>query len=63
MKKLIKTMCKENLIVSMSEGRRLILGGAVKVDGERVDDIDADISPGQHKIAIGKKVEKTLTSE
>ena len=42
--KLLKKMAEEKIITSMSEGRRLILGGVIKVDGKPVTDIDAEVT-------------------
>ena len=42
--KLISIMVKNKLVVSNGEGRRMITQGAVKLDGEKVDDIHFSIS-------------------
>jgi tyrosyl-tRNA synthetase len=45
-----------------SEGRRLIKQGAVKVDGEKVSNIDTELSPGgSHLLQIGKRRFKKVT--
>lgn len=40
---------------SSSEGRRLIQGGGVKVDGERVGDIKAGLAAGRYLLQSGKR--------
>jgi tyrosyl-tRNA synthetase len=45
-----------------SEGRRLIKQGAVKVDGEKVSKIDAELAPGgSHLLQVGKRRFKKVT--
>ena len=44
------------LTASTSESRRMIKQGAVKIDGERVDDQAAELAPGgSHVIQVGKR--------
>jgi tyrosyl-tRNA synthetase len=45
-----------------SEGRRLIKQGAVKIDGEKVSNIDTELSPGgSHLLQVGKRRFKKVT--
>jgi tyrosyl-tRNA synthetase len=45
-----------------SEGRRLIKQGAVKVDGEKVSNIDTELAPGgSHLLQVGKRRFKKVT--
>lgn len=67
-KKLIEIMSDNNMILSLSEGRRLIQCHAVKVDGEVCNDpqkmIDLDgKSKKEIKISVGKKKEIVLNSK
>ena len=43
------------LCSSNSEGRRLVQGGGVRVDGAVVKDPDATLGPGQHLLQVGKQ--------
>ena len=36
---LLDLLCELNFVPSRSEGKRLILGGGVKIDGEKITDI------------------------
>jgi tyrosyl-tRNA synthetase len=51
---LVRALLDAQLVASMSEGRRLITQGAVKVDGERVVDPKAELPPGTHLVQVGK---------
>ena len=51
---LLRAMVEAQLVASTSEGRRLISQGAVRVDGERVSDPKAELTPGTHLVQVGK---------
>jgi tyrosyl-tRNA synthetase len=51
---LVRAMLDAQLVASISEGRRLITQGAVKVDGERVSDPKAELAVGTHLVQVGK---------
>ncbi len=53
-KKLVDRLFEDGLIVSKSQARRLIKQGAIKVDGEKVTDLDKNIKP-ESKLQVGKK--------
>jgi tyrosyl-tRNA synthetase len=51
-----KLLATVGLASSTSEGRRLIRGGGVRVDGERVAGDDATLEPGgEHLLQVGKR--------
>ncbi len=52
---LATALCEAGVCASNSEGRRLIQGGGVKVDGERVDDPKAVLAPGRYLLQAGKR--------
>jgi len=54
-KDILKILADEDLVVSMSQGRRLIQQGAVKVDGKIVGSPMAKIEDGEHTICVGKE--------
>lgn len=45
-----------NLMVSMSEGRRVVCMGGIKVNGETITDISATVESGD-RIQIGKRID------
>jgi len=52
---LAKTLAQLGLAASGSEARRLIAQGGVSVDGERVSDPNAKLTPGVHLVKVGKR--------
>jgi tyrosyl-tRNA synthetase len=52
---LAKTLAQLGLAASGSEARRLIAQGGVSVEGERVSDPNARLSPGVHLLKVGKR--------
>jgi len=60
MKLVTKALAENDLVVSLSEGRRLIQQGAIKLDGEIVGSTIAEVRPGTHRISIGKHKSKTI---
>ena len=56
--KLVKALA-ENGCVSCSMARRAIFQGAVSIDDERIEDIDADVKEGQ-TVRLGKIKEFVL---
>ena len=51
---LVRALLDAQLVASTSDARRLITQGAVKVDGERVTDPKAELTPGTHLVQVGK---------
>lgn len=52
------------LVASNSEGRRLILQGAVEVDGERVSGLDRDLEAGRcYLVRVGKRLFRQVVVE
>jgi ribosomal protein S4 len=54
MKPLIKILQEHNLVISLSESRRLVCMGGVKVNGKLCEDLDCEVETGD-LIEIGKK--------
>ncbi len=54
--RLINMLVDKNLVSSMSEARRLIVQGAIKVDGEVTTDLDREVSFWENTISVGKHV-------
>src|SRR5436190_18482380 len=52
---LARTLAQLGLAASGSEARRLIAQGGVSVEGERVSDPNAKLSPGVHLVKVGKR--------
>jgi tyrosyl-tRNA synthetase len=52
---LAKTLAQLGLAASGSEARRLIAQGGVSIEGERVSDPNAKLSPGVHLVKVGKR--------
>ncbi|MCA8948546.1 MAG: tyrosine--tRNA ligase [Planctomycetes bacterium] len=48
-------MALANLCASNSEGRRLVQGGGVRVDGEVVKDVKHGLPPGSYVVQVGKR--------
>jgi len=53
-KSLIRLLQENKLTISLSEGRRLVCMGAVKVNGELCEDLNRDVEVGD-LIEVGKK--------
>ena len=54
--KLVDLLCKSGLASSRSEARRLIQQGGVRLDDERVQDLDAEVVPdGASVLQVGKR--------
>jgi len=51
---LVRALVDAGLAASMSEARRLIAQGAVKVDLERITDSKAELTVGTHSVQVGK---------
>jgi ribosomal protein S4 len=56
MTNILQVLQKEGFIVSLSQGRRLVLQHAVSVDGVPVVEVDAEVSEDTHTIKVGKKI-------
>jgi len=52
---LAAALARAGLCDSNSAGRRLIAGGGVRVDGERVADPLAELAPGSYLLQAGKR--------
>lgn len=57
-----KILVAEGLIVSMSEGRRLLMCDAVEVNGQTVDFENCDVSIGD-VVKVGHRGEFRVTEE
>lgn len=53
--KLVDLLCTLGLASSKSNARRLIQQGGVRLDDERIDDIEALVNPGEHVLQVGKR--------
>ena len=62
MKSVLKTLADEGMVISLSEGRRLISQGAIKLDGEPVMNSMQEIPDGEHVVCVGNKICKKITS-
>jgi len=51
---LVRALLDGQLVGSLSEARRLITQGAVKVNGERISDPKGELEVGQHLVLVGK---------
>lgn len=51
---LVRALVEAGLVSSNSEARRLINQGALRVDGNRVRELDAALEPGSHAVRAGK---------
>ena len=58
---LVRALLDAQLIASISEGRRLVTQGAVKVAGARVTDPKAELTTGTHLVQVGKLRAARLT--
>ncbi|MCB9889993.1 MAG: tyrosine--tRNA ligase, partial [Planctomycetes bacterium] len=52
---LANALAQGGLCGSSSEGRRLLKGGGVRVDGAKVDDERATLGPGSYLLQSGKR--------
>ena len=57
---LVKVLVAAGMTPSSSEARRMIQQGAVDIDGERVADINARMTPGEHLVRVGKRAFKRV---
>jgi tyrosyl-tRNA synthetase len=57
---LVRVLVAAGMTPSSSEARRMIRQGAVDVDGERVADVNARITHGDHLVRVGKRVFKRV---
>jgi tyrosyl-tRNA synthetase len=57
----VRALVDAQLVASMNEGRRLVTQGAVKVNGERVSDLKAELPLGTHLVQVGKLRAARLT--
>jgi tyrosyl-tRNA synthetase len=58
---LVRALTDAQLTASTSEARRLITQGAVKVNGDRVSDLKAELPVGTHVVQVGKLRAARLT--
>jgi tyrosyl-tRNA synthetase len=58
---LVRALTDAQLTASTSEARRLVTQGAVKVNGERVSDLKAELPVGTHAVQVGKLRAARLT--
>ena len=52
---LINMIQREGFVVSLSQARRLVHQGAVRLNGETIKDIDTEIVPDGQTLQVGKK--------
>jgi tyrosyl-tRNA synthetase len=57
---LVRVLVAAGMTPSSSEARRMIRQGAVDVDGERVADVNARLTHGDHLVRVGKRVFKRV---
>jgi tyrosyl-tRNA synthetase len=57
---LVKVLVAAGMTPSSSEARRMIRQGAVDIDGERVADVNARMTRGEHLVRVGKRVFKRV---
>jgi tyrosyl-tRNA synthetase len=55
-----KALAQASLVKSTTEGRRRIEAGAVKVDGEKVSNVDQKLGPGSYVVKAGKREWATI---
>lgn len=53
--RLLDLLRQKRLLVSLSQGRRVVSQGGVRVDGEVITDVDYIITPDHTNISVGKK--------
>jgi len=53
---LTKILAERDLVISMSQSRRVVCVGHVKVNGEVIKDISTEVKPGD-RIQVGKREE------
>ena len=58
---LVRALTEAQLTASTSDARRLITQGAVKVNGEKVSDLKAELPVGTHVVQVGKLRAARLT--
>lgn len=58
---LYKIITSSNLTKSGSEFRRLVSQGGVKLNDQKVQDVEMKLSPGEHVIQVGKRVFARIT--
>ncbi|MBL7068152.1 MAG: tyrosine--tRNA ligase [Candidatus Marinimicrobia bacterium] len=52
---LVKLLADHNIVASNGEGRRLIKQGAVKVNGNKISDINFELNSGEFIVKVGKR--------
>lgn len=52
---LISALVESELSTSSSEAKRLLRQGGISIDGQRINEINHQLSPGKHSIRAGKK--------
>lgn len=63
MKSVARMLVDEGLVISLSEGRRLIHQKAVSIDDKVIGDPGASIDNQEHVVKIGKKITKTTRGQ
>ena len=54
-KSLVSVLQEKKLVVSASQARRLVMQGAIKVDGEMTVDLNHIITPHNKTLSVGKR--------
>ena len=60
MTSIVKKLAEEGMIMSLSEGRRLVNQGAITLDDQPVMDSTEEFPEGSHVVCVGKKVCKRV---
>jgi len=58
---LLELLAETGLVASRGEARRLIAGGAVKLDGEKVEDVGLQLPAGVYLLQAGKRKFRRIT--
>ncbi len=53
--RLVKALVESGMVPSSSEGKRLIKQGGIYINGERINDINFELTEGEHIIKVGKR--------
>ena len=55
-KSLVSLLKEKKIVVSTSQARRLVMQGAIKVDGEMTVDLNHVITPHNKTLSVGKRI-------
>ena len=58
----LQKLVENGFFMSLSQGRRAICEGRVKIDGVEVVNMDSQLLvPGTHRVEVGRKVDREVT--